>query len=239
MIAQAPDVVPATSGCLWLPAGLFPGHRPGHRGLRGQVTVTECGGGTMRIFGICFTAILITACALPSLGNTVRTTSTSGQGKTAWRGRLGRRGKCQGSNPAGRHDHRHQLDQRVEADAHGLPPRGREEHGGGDTAIPWRRLHAPRLGSRRGAGGPLAQFHRGNGRGAEVPCSTPGKGRPRGSRRSRPSMDAQRAISLVRSKAAEWGVDPKRIGVLGFSAGGHLAAWVRRARSAGSTWIRA
>lgn len=39
-------------------------------------------------------------------------------------------------------------------------------------------------------------------------------------------MDAQRAVSLVRSKAAEWGVDPQRIGVLGFSAGGHLAAWV-------------
>jgi acetyl esterase/lipase len=38
-------------------------------------------------------------------------------------------------------------------------------------------------------------------------------------------MDAQRAISLVRSKAAEWGIDSKRIGVLGFSAGGHLAAW--------------
>jgi acetyl esterase/lipase len=38
-------------------------------------------------------------------------------------------------------------------------------------------------------------------------------------------MDAQRAISLVRSKVADWGVDPKRIGVLGFSAGGHLAAW--------------
>ena len=38
-------------------------------------------------------------------------------------------------------------------------------------------------------------------------------------------MDAQRAISLVRSKASDWGVDPKRIGVLGFSAGGHLAAW--------------
>jgi acetyl esterase/lipase len=38
-------------------------------------------------------------------------------------------------------------------------------------------------------------------------------------------MDAQRAISLVRSRAAEWGVDSKRIGVLGFSAGGHLAAW--------------
>jgi acetyl esterase/lipase len=38
-------------------------------------------------------------------------------------------------------------------------------------------------------------------------------------------MDAQRAISLVRSHATEWGVDPKKVGVLGFSAGGHLAAW--------------
>lgn len=38
-------------------------------------------------------------------------------------------------------------------------------------------------------------------------------------------MDAQRAISLVRSKAAGWRIDAKRIGVLGFSAGGHLAAW--------------
>jgi acetyl esterase/lipase len=38
-------------------------------------------------------------------------------------------------------------------------------------------------------------------------------------------MDAQRAISLVRSHASEWGVDPRKIGVLGFSAGGHLAAW--------------
>jgi acetyl esterase/lipase len=38
-------------------------------------------------------------------------------------------------------------------------------------------------------------------------------------------MDAQRAISLVRSKAGEWGIDPKRIGMLGFSAGGHLTAW--------------
>jgi acetyl esterase/lipase len=38
-------------------------------------------------------------------------------------------------------------------------------------------------------------------------------------------MDAQRAVSLVRSKAGEWGIDPKRIGFLGFSAGGHLTAW--------------
>jgi acetyl esterase/lipase len=35
--------------------------------------------------------------------------------------------------------------------------------------------------------------------------------------------DAQRAIRTVRSKAAEWRIDPNRIGILGFSAGGHLA----------------
>jgi acetyl esterase/lipase len=37
-------------------------------------------------------------------------------------------------------------------------------------------------------------------------------------------QDAQRALGLVRSHAAEWHIDPHRIGVLGFSAGGHLAA---------------
>ena len=37
-------------------------------------------------------------------------------------------------------------------------------------------------------------------------------------------QDAQRALGIVRSHAAEWHVDPKRIGVLGFSAGAHLAA---------------
>ena len=35
--------------------------------------------------------------------------------------------------------------------------------------------------------------------------------------------DIQRAIRLVRSRAAEWGVDPDRVGVMGFSAGGALA----------------
>ncbi len=39
-----------------------------------------------------------------------------------------------------------------------------------------------------------------------------------------PLKDAQRALSLVRSRAKEWGIDPKRIGIVGFSAGGHLAA---------------
>lgn len=37
-------------------------------------------------------------------------------------------------------------------------------------------------------------------------------------------QDAQRAMGMVREHAAEWGIDAKRVGVLGFSAGGHLAA---------------
>src|SRR5450432_1373981 len=36
--------------------------------------------------------------------------------------------------------------------------------------------------------------------------------------------DAQRTVGLVRSHAAEWHIDPHKIGVLGFSAGGHLVA---------------
>jgi len=39
-----------------------------------------------------------------------------------------------------------------------------------------------------------------------------------------PLQDVQRAVSLVRHHAKEWGLDPKRIGILGFSAGGHLSA---------------
>ncbi len=42
-------------------------------------------------------------------------------------------------------------------------------------------------------------------------------------------QDAQRAISLTRHRASEWGIDTGRIGVLGFSAGGHLAAAVSTA----------
>ena len=45
-------------------------------------------------------------------------------------------------------------------------------------------------------------------------------------RSSRPLEDAQRTISLVRFHAAEWHVDPHKVGVLGFSAGGHLVAAV-------------
>jgi acetyl esterase/lipase len=46
---------------------------------------------------------------------------------------------------------------------------------------------------------------------------------PKGPPARRPLQDAQRAVSLVRSRASEWGIDPKRIGMIGFSAGGHLA----------------
>lgn len=41
-----------------------------------------------------------------------------------------------------------------------------------------------------------------------------------------PLMDAQEAVRIVRRNAGKWGLDPDRIGVLGFSAGGHLAASV-------------
>ncbi len=39
-----------------------------------------------------------------------------------------------------------------------------------------------------------------------------------------PLIDAQRALRLVRSKASEFHVDPAKIGIIGFSAGGHLAS---------------
>ncbi len=39
-----------------------------------------------------------------------------------------------------------------------------------------------------------------------------------------PLQDAQRAIQLVRQRAAEWGIDTARVGIIGFSAGGHLAS---------------
>src|SRR5262249_18443073 len=45
---------------------------------------------------------------------------------------------------------------------------------------------------------------------------------PKGEPARRPLQDAQRAVSLVRSKAKEWGMATDRIGMVGFSAGGHL-----------------
>jgi acetyl esterase/lipase len=46
---------------------------------------------------------------------------------------------------------------------------------------------------------------------------------PKGEPARRPLQDAQRALSLVRANAGKWGIDPQRIGIVGFSAGGHLA----------------
>ncbi len=41
-----------------------------------------------------------------------------------------------------------------------------------------------------------------------------------------PLQDAARAIRTVRARASEWNIDPKRIGILGFSAGGHVASTI-------------
>jgi acetyl esterase/lipase len=43
-------------------------------------------------------------------------------------------------------------------------------------------------------------------------------------RYQQPLQDAQRAVGIVRNHASAWNIDPQRIGVLGFSAGGHLLA---------------
>ena len=39
-----------------------------------------------------------------------------------------------------------------------------------------------------------------------------------------PLQDAQRAIQIIRKRASEWSINPDKIGIMGFSAGGHLAA---------------
>jgi acetyl esterase/lipase len=39
-----------------------------------------------------------------------------------------------------------------------------------------------------------------------------------------PLQDGQRALQIVRERAAEWGINPVKVGIIGFSAGGHLAA---------------
>lgn len=41
-----------------------------------------------------------------------------------------------------------------------------------------------------------------------------------------PMLDGQRAMRMARARAKEWNIDPKRIGIMGFSAGGHVAATV-------------
>ncbi|MDI1310668.1 alpha/beta hydrolase [Prosthecobacter sp.] len=48
-----------------------------------------------------------------------------------------------------------------------------------------------------------------------------------------PKQDGQRAMRVIRSRAAEWNLDPKRIGIIGFSAGGEVVAMVVYSPTAG------
>ncbi|MFC5457687.1 alpha/beta hydrolase [Prosthecobacter fluviatilis] len=48
-----------------------------------------------------------------------------------------------------------------------------------------------------------------------------------------PRQDGQRAMRVIRTRAAEWNLDPKRIGILGFSAGGEVVAMVVYSPTAG------
>jgi acetyl esterase/lipase len=47
-------------------------------------------------------------------------------------------------------------------------------------------------------------------------------------------LDGQRALRLIRNRAAEWNIDPARVGTLGFSAGGHLASMLETQFDAGN-----
>lgn len=48
-----------------------------------------------------------------------------------------------------------------------------------------------------------------------------------------PYADAQRSIRMIRARAKEWGVDPARVGIMGFSAGGEIAALISTKFDAG------
>lgn len=50
-----------------------------------------------------------------------------------------------------------------------------------------------------------------------------------------PMLDAARAMRLVRHRAKEWNVDPKRLAIMGFSAGGHLASTIATHFDAGQS----
>ncbi len=75
----------------------------------------------------------------------------------------------------------------------------------------------------QGSGGGSAEWAAENGMvGVEVHYRT----QATGDAYPRNFADAARGIRIVRARAAEWGIDPARIGVLGYSAGGHLASLV-------------
>jgi acetyl esterase/lipase len=68
-------------------------------------------------------------------------------------------------------------------------------------------------------GWPIAEWLNANGIAAVLLLYRLPEGRP-----EVPLLDAQRAIRTTRAKAQEWGIDPGRIGIMGFSAGGHVAS---------------
>jgi acetyl esterase/lipase len=105
--------------------------------------------------------------------------------------------------------------------------------GGADRSSPAMRVVFPRL--RRGTRAPALVVFRGggyatnagSGGGAAAWAASHGMvGAEVAYRTSFPDnlADAARAVRLVRAHAEDWGVDPERAGVLGFSAGGHLAS---------------
>jgi acetyl esterase/lipase len=50
-------------------------------------------------------------------------------------------------------------------------------------------------------------------------------------------MDATRAIRIIRHRASEWNINPNKVGVMGFSAGGHLAATLSTQFDLGNTAV--
>ena len=168
--------------------------------------------------------VLILGHATLCMADSTRTTLDVWPGKVPGEVGNGWRGEGQDGNPAGRHDRDHQPDERVEADPHGLPPGGREEHGRGGAGLPWRRLQQPGMGPRGGAGGPLAQLGGDHGGRAEVPRPAPGRdaeGHAAGAgSHGRPAGDqpgAEQGDRLGRRSQADW-----RVGILGGRAPGGL-----------------
>jgi len=86
-----------------------------------------------------------------------------------------------------------------------------------------RRLSGRRV---RRPGGPRGGRGRGVARQNGVTASSRYRVGPKGYHHPIEMTDASRAIRFVRAHAAEWNLDPKRIGILGFSAGGHLASTI-------------
>jgi acetyl esterase/lipase len=125
------------------------------------------------------------------------------------------------------------------------PPAGSEQTGEGgrlsDIEVPQYQVHLAPEGKRTGQAvvilpgggyGILAMNHEGhdyakwlNERGITGVVVKYRVGRPDfGYHFPVPFLDARRAIRTVRAKAKEWGIDPAKIGVMGSSAGGHLAS---------------